>query len=216
MKKVLTITACFLLFSAAVSGQAVRFGLTASPVFSWTKLDYSAFERDGIKFGVKYGLLLDVNIGDMERYAFATGITLTHNGGKFIARDTFLDVRTNMNMRLQYLDIPLTMKLKTNEANYMRYFGQIGIIPSFNIRARGDWTVETPTDSHTFENEKIEAVNLFNLALSIGGGVEYIISDQTSLVGGIFFNNGFVNVVDDDDDDKITLLNLGINISVLF
>ncbi|MEM9824327.1 MAG: PorT family protein, partial [Bacteroidota bacterium] len=36
-----------------------------------------------------------------------------------------------------------------------------------------------------------------NLSWGIGGGVEYGLGESTALIGGIYFQNGFVDVTDD-------------------
>jgi hypothetical protein len=216
MRKFITFCSAVLLLQCLVYSQKVRFGLTASPLFSWYKIDNASIEGDGSRFGFQYGLLVDFNIGEYDRYAFSTGMLVSHNGGNWIASDTANKEIVAIKSMLQYLEIPLTLKLKSNDINYILFYGQFGVTPSVNIRARGD--IETTIDTAHFfeENVKVTDFNIFNMSLSVATGIEYQLTENTSLVAGIFFNNGFLNLFKDDDDDKITLNNLGIRFAVMF
>ena len=57
---------------------------------------------------------------------------------------------------------------------------------------------------------------VFNLQLHVEAGIEFPFSEKTALVAGVFFRNGFVNIVDDKDEDKVALHNLGLRVGVLF
>lgn len=58
---------------------------------------------------------------------------------------------------------------------------------------------------------------LFNMSLTLGIGTEYSIAENTNIMAGIFFQNGFANILDDDiDDNNAFLKQLGIRIGVLF
>lgn len=72
MKKIILSTLFFCAILSAVQAQQFRFGLTASPVFDWVKVDGELYESVGTKAGFQYGLLFDQTIGSVERYAFST------------------------------------------------------------------------------------------------------------------------------------------------
>ncbi len=227
MKKILLI---LFIIAGALTAQAqeFRFGLTTSPVLHWYSVDGNSSESDGTKLGFQYGLLFDQTIGSIERYAFSTGLLINMGGGRIItesAIDTFGNITSHTyTTRVQYIEIPLTFRLRTDEVNYITYYGQFGLTPGVAIKAEGDVEV-APDPGLQSENEVnllkdndfFVKYNLFNVSLTIGGGVEYAITENTAIMAGLFFQNGFSNVLNNDnDEDKITLKQLGLRLAVLF
>lgn len=230
MKKLLII-ATFILGSISIFAQeepAFHFGVKASPSLAWLRSDTKGYASDGSKFGFSYGLITDFNFA--SKYAFSTGIDITYRGGKF---KTVQELKTKVNEDsvistsasyvLQYLEIPITLKLKTNEIGSVTYYVQVGVAPGINIRARKNYASSTQTTvlgtkyTTTAEENKLDAqneINSLNLSMIIGGGVEYTLSGQTVLVGGIQFNNGFLDVF--DDTPKVNSNYLALTLGILF
>src|SRR6185436_15972364 len=111
---------------------------------------------------------------------------------------TNLTVVTSPN--LQYVELPLTLKLKTNEIGYMTYFLQVGVAPGVNIRSRADVTTTTQIDGKqptTVKETGIDIkdnINNINLSMVISAGVEYNLSGNTNLLLALTFNNGFLDI----------------------
>lgn len=221
----------FVSFSAA--GQTtVQFGLNANPMLSWMKADAAEIEKGKMRGAFEFGLQSDINF--TENYILSTGISLTLAGGNLDYTDSMLmrlyrnDTArfagtTNTTFKLQYITIPLIFKMRTNEIGKFRYYGGLGIVPGFRYKARVD---AENSGTQIFENENIvknkdqtDGVfqsTVFNFSLHVEGGIEFPFNDKTALVVGIFYRNGFVNVVDDGDEDKIALHNLGLRVGILF
>ncbi len=210
------------------SQQEFHFGLKASPSLAWLRSDTKGFDSDGSRFGFIYGLITEFNFA--ERYAFATGIDIDYRGGKFKTVENLKTITnedsvisTNSSFSLQYIDIPVTLKLKTNEIGSIVYYMQIGVAPGFNIRARMDYESTTQTTSsgtiYTTDNsdEKVDVqddINSLNVSMILGAGIEYTLSGSTVLVGGIQFSNGFTDVF--DTDAKVNSNYLALTLGVLF
>jgi hypothetical protein len=209
--------AALLIPGLAGAQSPVRFGLTAVPLVTWHKTDNPAIESDGPLVGFQYGLLVDYQFDDDGRYALATGVLVSGFGGKLLdlRPDAYSVQEKN---RYQYLEIPLTVKLTATEFNYFTFFGQIGVVPGVNIRARGDRTVTPPQINGPFalENAKLPQVNLFNIGLEVGGGARYALGENLNLSTGLLYRNGFVNVYDDGDGDKITLNHVALQVALYF
>jgi len=215
-------------FSQESSEQSFHFGLKASPSLAWLRSDTKGFDSDGSKTGFIYGLITDFNFA--ERYAFSTGIDIDYRGGKFKTVENLKTivnedsvVSTNSTYSLQYIDIPITLKLKTNEIGSITYYMQIGVAPGFNIRARMDYESTTQTTSagvvYTTNNsdEKVdiqENINNLNVSMILGAGLEYTLSGSTVLLGGFQFSNGFTDVF--DTDAKVNSNYLALTLGVLF
>ncbi|MFI5170747.1 MAG: porin family protein [Chitinophagales bacterium] len=222
MKKIISSALIICAFFTSAMAQEFRFGLTASPVFDWFKVDGDQFENDGTKFGFQYGLLFDQTIGSVERYAFSTGILINYVNGGITGSDTALGLESTLELRVQYIEVPLTIRLRTNEVNYMTYYGQFGLSPGVCIKARGDVSsngtlVEEDINFRDKDNIADAQYQLVNVSLTLGAGLEYSLAENTAVMAGIFFQNGFSNVLDDDiDDNNVFVKQFGIRLGVLF
>src|SRR5438270_604786 len=105
----------------AQENQKLHFGLKASPTLAWLTSDTKGFESSGTKLGFSYGLITEFNFS--THYAFATGIDVTYRGGNSsLQSNDSTKVETKYN--LEYIELPITLKLKTNEIGYLTYFLQ--------------------------------------------------------------------------------------------
>jgi len=213
MKKTTLLTVLFALVIGSFAQKDFQLGLHFSPNIGWLKPNGDNIEADGAKVGFNFGIIGDFNISD--NYIFSTGIQIVNTGFSLVKPDvqTFVDNsgtevtgygQTTSDVRLNYAEIPLTLKLRTNEIGYMKYFVKVGGGLGVNYRASADeeftYTTVT-TNGATLSNEEVDyndEINLFRASLIIGAGVEYNLSGNTSLIGGITFNNGFTNIFSKD------------------
>lgn len=250
MKKVFAILTATLLIHSVSQAQtnataqeavSLRFGIKLSPNLGWLRPDTKGLESEGTSLGYTFGLLADFPIGYNGNYAFASGLFLTNLGGAFTQGYNFVEnvgasVQTKAlktDVALRYVDIPLTIKMMTNEIGYMRYYGQLGVSAGFNVRAKAD--IESPVVSGTLtdgtpivsgftllEDEDFqEDTNLFRAGLVIGGGMEYNFSGQTSALIGITYNNSIINVLEKEaipgfDSPKLFAEYLELTLGVFF
>lgn len=193
-------------------GRAARFGIKLAPNMAYVKPDVKEFDKAGSTFGYTFGLMGDFLLGGEGRYAFASGILLNNIGGKFTAPSNVAGVEDlESTLRLRYIEVPLTMKLKTSEIGYMTYYGQLGVSTAFNIRAKADFeSVDLINNNQVVLNEDEDIADntaLFKAALVLGAGFEYNFSGNTSLLVGVTYNGGFTNLYDgeeyvDEDGNK--------------
>ncbi|MCH8904249.1 MAG: PorT family protein [Bacteroidetes bacterium] len=221
MKKIIPLL-IFMFFSTYLFAQddekaKFRIGLHISPQLSWMKPDVDSLSTSGIKPGFGYGVMFDVNIG--ANYAFSSGLTILNTGGTIsfanalvYKSDTF-PTGTKIHHKLQYIEIPVLIKLKTNEIGYLTYYGQFGVTPGVNIKAKADITTVGNTDDKNNIDINNE-VKFLNLGLTIAGGVEYSVGGKTSLIGAIVFNNGFIDMT--ADKNLVILNNLILKLGIMF
>ncbi len=215
-----------LCFGLKGHSQDVRFGITANPSLVWVKPDNSNINSDGVRFGFDFGLVVDYIFGQQDRYAINTGLNLFLTGASMqgISGDSI----STLTAKINYLHLPLTIKLRSNEIGYLTYYGQLGLSTQVAVRSRASYRIDSSGTNIVpqVENEKfkdipalpnsIEKVRPVNIGLIVEAGVEYSISENTVLVGGLFFNAGFLDMFKDNDDERIVSRNMGIRISVLF
>lgn len=206
MKRLIGLTAALIFANAyLLTAQKVELGLQFSPGFAWLKPSDKELKNDGMKFGFNYGVNVDVMFSD--NYGIGTGVLMSHRGGKLVFGDTL-----KTNYKFQYLDIPLLLKMRTGEVGYIRYYGTFGVMPGFRLSAKG----EASYGGATFDEVDIkDQINLLNISLAIGGGIQYILSGTTRLVGGIEFNNGFSDLLK-AKDQKATSSKLKLIVGVMF
>lgn len=214
MKKFLLLIAIIVFVSGNAIAQDLRLGFAITPNVSWFKSDNNNVDTKS-KIGFGYGLIADFAFAD--RYAFSTGLNIMHTGGKF---ETFVDnqqlASTKINM--QYIEIPATLKLITNEMGYFKFYGQLGLTPAVAIRTR--YSVDyTDSSIPSIDNEKAKDVTkILNLGMTIGAGTQYAVSEDIDILAGLYFNNGFINALKkvEGDDSKTTLSYLGLKLGVMF
>ena len=247
MKKT-TALICLLAISSLIYSQdspkKFQLGFHFSPNVSWMKADSETIESDGAKLGFSYEVVADFNIAD--NYAISTGVNMLTSGVKYNYPD-FQEAdgitgeesgRTSADLRFRYVQIPITLKLKTNQIGYMRYFGQFGLGTAFAYDATADTEFKYPGNDGTSSKEDVNfdgMTNFFRASLIIGIGAEYNIAGNTSILFGLTYDNGLTNVFSKDgfnedafgnaktprgenDDKKIIGFNNSIvlNLGVLF
>lgn len=209
MKKISTILIfTFLSFAALAQNNVItsygfRLGLTATPTIGWVKPEQG--KTEGVALGFSYGLIGDFNFA--PNYSFSTALTITSINGKsteanvipFHTSANANPLAYDLKYKLQYVDLPLTVKLKTVKADGKRWYGQFGLSNSFNISAKQDAKSGSTTVA---DNYKIsDYTKFYRAGLIIGAGGEFDVAPSTSIVAGLTFNNGFTNIVTDKNRD---------------
>ena len=208
----------FVLTAATLTAQddvGVRFGLKLSPNLSWAQPETKTVKSNGVGLRFTFGLMMELPIGSSGNYRFATGLNWNHMKTKWKTDFAYYDAinepqktrELETDVALQYVELPLTIKLMTNEIGYMRYFAVVGAGNAFNISAKANQVVPVyntvaPTIVDKFEEQEDENVQddiaLYKASLIVGAGAEYNFSGNTSLMFGITYNNGFTNILDID------------------
>ena len=192
----------FVLNSHAQEWKKFELSLVATPVLSWLNSDHDNASSDGSRFGFKFGVNADLFFA--ENYAFNTGLTINHVGGNINYNEE--GINNAVTYKLQYIEIPLGVKLRSNQLRRTSFWGLFGLTPMVNIKATDD-------DDNNLSKE----VELFNLGYNIGGGLHYDLGGNIALMGGLVFYNGFTDVTSREGfDDKTIMNNLHFVLGVKF
>lgn len=184
-----------------------RLGLKVSPNFAWMRADSKDLESDGNRMGFSFGLLGDLPIGDQGTYFLSTGVLLTNMGGKFKADATYeIDgvstaVKSEQDLKLKYVEIPVTLKLRTTTESAMNFYAQVGMSAGLNVRARTDLTTSSTANGVTTtvsseDEDVLDDMAFFRAGLIIGAGIEYKVGGTACAFGGLTYNNGITNALD--------------------
>ena len=213
MKK--TIIILLLVATAGLTkAQSVQLGLKANPIISFLQTETEGVKNNGAKLGFSYGLMLDGYFSD--NYALASEFSISTMGGKFTQQDP--NGSTETTYQLQYLEVPVALRLTTNPFGKIAYYGLFGFGTGFNLKARGD--VET-VDNNGVQTSKFEdrdlknEVNFFRAALNMGAGIKYNLGGNTDAQLGITYSNGITDI-NSDDDVTLKLSYITINLGVFF
>jgi hypothetical protein len=210
MKRVILST--FLMICAATGfGQKhVRLSFVGSPSTNWMVSDNTAVSDKSQTFGYDYGLNADFYFTEDERYSFLTGLLISNTGGElsyqndadFSFSGETLPAKVNIRYRLRYVEIPFSLKLKTDQFRRIRYWGQLGLTGMVNISAKAD------SNDGTFSKTNInDEINLFNLDMNLGAGIDYDLNSNNSITAGVVFQNGLIDVTTNNSFSDKTIVN---------
>ncbi len=203
----------------SLQGQGqTKFSVHVDPQFAWFGSDDESVEPAGSIFNLQFGLQMDRYFE--QNYAFHLGIGINNLGGNLFYTDStsfvskgdtiFSAPGTSMKHNLQYLDIPLGLKFKTEELGYATFFLQLGFNPMININA------SSTSDDGSFDDENIrENIHVFNLGYHAGIGVEYRLGGSTAAIGGLRWTSGLTDVTN-NDGANITTKSISIHLGILF
>lgn len=224
MKKILLFV-CIAIITGSLSAQNYKFGVFIEPAATWLSPQSRTVQSDGSEFGFSGGLIIENYFQD--NYAFSTGLGIGYQGGRLTFNEnSFIHVYdetdsvppgTTIQYHLNYLTIPLGLKLKTNQIGYFTYFVDLGFTAQFNISAKGtsDKELFSSKESYYLDNEPItKEINFANLGYHFGGGVEYGLSEDTSLLLGIYYHNGFTDVT--ERDAKVLSRVISFRVGIMF
>lgn len=172
-----------------------RIGVVTDFGLGWMSPKITNYSYNGLRAVGSWGLSLDYNL--TENYSLNSGFSLAGYGGKlkYAHMDTSgVSGSMERKYRLKYLDIPINLKLKTNQIGYFTYFFQIGVVSSFRLQALADdeFTVASTTNS-TADIDITGITRLINLGYRISIGTEYQISKSFSAFGQLNYHSGLIN-----------------------
>lgn len=127
-----------------------------------------------------------------------------------IPDDTSLFQLTKRTYNINYVNIPLILKMKTKEIGYFTYFGEFGAVLGFKTKARvedisnvisydstslNDPFTIVSTDESNLDLDLAKGTQPIRAGLRVGGGAEYNISGSTSLFFSLHYNYFITNAL---------------------
>jgi hypothetical protein len=239
MKKIFAaafLTLCFAGSLYAQDFKKFKIAFKISPNASWMAPQNQFLEAAGSS--IRFGFGANVDIHFTERYAFGTGLNIDDNGGKLKYLQAIERVNDDDKMtqyiiererdyRIKNIEVPITLKLRTNEIGYITYWGQFGVGVSYRQSAKANDTdrylmefddtedvqayVTSVREFDTFEQLQVkDDIVALRAALIVGAGIEYNVAGSTSVLVGLVFNNGFTDILTgnaiEEKSDRVPLI----------
>ncbi|MDP2336616.1 MAG: outer membrane beta-barrel protein [Bacteroidota bacterium] len=202
------------------SQKHVKLSFAGSPSVNWMTSNNPDAEREKLVPGYDFGLSGDLYFSEDERYSFSTGIQISNIGGEisyhtntsFPFSGVSLPPLSKIRYRLRYVEIPMSIKLKTDQFRRVRYWGQFGLSAMLNIESKGD------SNDGSLKKANINSeINLFNLAMNVGAGFDFELNGNNSFTTGLIFQNGLIDVTTNNAfTDKTIINSLKLKIGLIF
>jgi len=210
MKRLIIIVVLYLIlvnqlvYSQKKNDFPLNLGAKISPNISWFKPDAQTFTSESVPFNFSWGFIADFQFA--EKYFISSGFNVNSMSGridyphvfKINSSDSLIGTMKQSNY-LRYVEIPLSVKMKTRQFGYITYFGQIGLGLGMRLNAKADYEFISINRNYTNIETEInieDRVNFIRLSMIVAAGIEYSLGGSTAIFGAITFNNGFSNAFD--------------------
>ena len=211
------LTVVFLVcFAAATTAQDLHFGFQLSPSSTWLGTDNTRINGTGSALGLKLGLVIENRFS--EAYSISSGLGFHFNAGGALRfalpgklwrdswdnfdyapkapRDTFAK-DAKLRYSISFFEIPIGLKMRTAETgNHIRWFAEPQLLIGFRTNAKGAISSAEPIAEQEKISIKKEVAGVM-LSWGIGAGGEYIIANNTAIVVGLYYQNGFTDITKD-------------------
>jgi hypothetical protein len=223
LKLVSIIMLVMITLSSQAQYKKYTFGLKAAPHVGWMKPNLDTYEGNGTKVGFSWGFISE--FGFSENHCLSTGFNVLFNGGnlKFPTKVDSISTQGTMerSYSLKSIELPLTLKMRTNAIGNMKYYGQIGLGTSFLLNAKKEDEYSYGSSSVSSAKAKYDEIFFIRESLIVGLGCEYTLGAGTILGAGLALNNGFTNILTDSNEltgkkEKASASFIELNVSVLF
>ncbi len=221
MKKTLLIIFC--ISGVIANAQQFRYGFSIAPAQNILNIESDLYNPAEAFKGFQYGLLFDQTIGKGEHIGLSLGINLNYtNSGLSTIQESGADDLKEWAVRGRYIEVPLTLKLRTGQIGSFVFYGEGGASYGKCIRAVGDYTVNGIRRDSDFDfidkgNSNGLTYEPMNASLIFGLGTEIAITEDASILIGFFMAKGLVTVYEDNNEESNLFLNqTGIKIAGLF
>ncbi len=207
-----TLFSLFLLSS--LSAQNFRYGASVAPAASWWIVEGDNYISSGTSIGFQLGGMIDLTLGEQERFALHSGLNFTSAPGSYEQNPEVPSFQgKSWDFAVTTLDLPVLLRLRSNVMGKTVLFAQYGVTLGFTL-----------TDKVTVNDGKGGGDDFdyegSNTSLTMGAGLEYALNDDMGLMFTAFFQNGIKNMVinnlNPDNDSRYFPQQIGIRAGVLF
>ena len=208
----------FLIINNSFSQQKpVLFGFKVAPNIGWMKSNTKGYENPGSEIGFSWGFIADFHL--MENYDIVSGLNVLNLNSALQYSELYnvfgfgeLEGELTRKYVLEYLEVPLILKMKTNEFGKKFFYGKVGMSTGFLISAKVKDSFQAEEsglskDEHNYYDQ----LKFARYSVILGVGAEFNIGGSTTITTGFTFSNGINDVLKDTNDLDQTLKQNAIN-----
>jgi len=238
MKQKLISLSLYLVFACNLLAQEnnIEFGLGTTPFISWISPSNKAISNGGANPSFGFGAKINYNLS--SKYAFGFEINLQNIGASLKADNAVVrhhninDTVSNfgINYNLQYLDLPIFIKMHTVPQNNRSFYGEFGGSLGFLLKQRGDVNsdkynkddinLSEPDEDDKFDLKSTNNAESYNITanklragLMFGAGVNLHLSNSSRVELGLRYHMGLTDLL---SEDKWTANSNGIGLNIGF
>ncbi len=188
--------------------RSLKFGVYSAPSINWLKSQTSGLEVVSNSVSLNYGLITDFQLPGNDKYYLSTGINLqnykyqlSYPGASLTSAGIIVNSSIAQELNLSYLEVPIGLKLRSDEIGYSHLAGWFGFGTGFRLNSGYQQTekfTEAGSEKELVANEN--DANSFTkgskLNIKIGGEYERRITGETYFVAGVTFENGLTNILE--------------------
>lgn len=226
MKKALSLAVVCLFFTPSFTQDTpkdlknLRFGGTIIPSLNWYKPDnLKKFQANGTV--ARFGVLINGEYSFSGNFALGFGIGINSGGGKitfvdtanyFFSDDAVISVSDTVGLNGKYevyklndrtynagyYVLPVSIKMRTNEIGYMRYFFEPRLNVNIRRKVRADdnlFSYKTFQTANQTDLDITKDMSFMRFAVTLSAGGEYYVSGSTAFVFAIGYDYGLSNAV---------------------
>jgi hypothetical protein len=203
--KIIALLAIFILPGRILNAQDYRYGIYVSPLISWFKTNINDVKNEGARAGFDFFITAERNL--TRNWSFTNGLGFITSSGRLKSSKPavfrFPDFTTTIAAgepviyKIQYITVPVGLKIKTEEIGYLTYFAEFGLDPKVVVSGKAD----IPS-AHIKGEKAMTEIRRFNMGYHFNGGVDYSIDGNTSLILSLGFENNFFDITKDIDGQE--------------
>ncbi|MCL2510492.1 MAG: PorT family protein [Bacteroidales bacterium] len=184
----------FFAVSAVAQEKPFLLGFKFSPGVSWYKPHSSGLERESVGVDFAGGIIADVRL--VENYFFETGLFYDFQSGNLTYQTEYNGAagKLSRDYQVQYVEIPMTLKMCTNRFGKLRFFGLGGFKTSFRIVASANDMWRSQAESKNMKRDATKDFAFLKESLLFGIGTDFFLDKSTHLTLGINYTTSITNV----------------------
>lgn len=218
MRKIVVTLLASLSFACLLQAQDVFYGLRLDPSVTWLGVNSETYKSGGSSLGFNAGMVVERYFS--SNYALVSGISVNSIGGKieFTDNDSLffinrkdMQAKDQLNIRVNYLDIPLGMKFTSTSVTKLTYYGEVGVNALIKIRG----IVKADSEEKLSNDEAKELFQVFNIAYNLGLGMEFEMPGGTRMMLGLKYTDYLLNLID-SPFDRVSINSVSLRTSIFF
>ncbi len=213
-----------IVFASTVYSQDknTSFDISLSPAVNWVSTNTKDVQNDGICAGFSYGM--NLTVFKTHNWGVLSGIRMSNTNFKvkynypfsfqtYDALYSSISAGSSIKYKMQQIEIPLGVSLRSREIGYTTIAGEIGILPAYCIKTKVD-IANIDVSGETAKNE----IAMFSAGYFFGGGVLYSLGGSTAFKAMLLFSSGLTDLTVDKNnkEDQIYYYTLGITVGIVF